>query len=637
MRVLLYLLRSDGRVRTRALKWLRCEDLSQHDREVLGGLVPRPQDGMPLKTIVGLGRLMAVIHSSALVLCVDQLEEMIQDAAVDAKPGELFRRAVDFLVAVTEEVPTAVVVLACLEDYYIKFADYLTKPKLDRLARDPEAIRLSSQRGIEELTQMIAKRLEVLYSDTGAAIDPASPIFPYNTTHVQKLSGLRTRDFLDFIRQHHETCVLAQRWINPIFPDEKSGKKEAAKDIQKEKQNGFDLEKRWSDHLALFQAPPLEDESYLASLIAWSVQATSAEMPDGMHFAADPEGRMVPVEAHGPGNDVEKLLVAVCERSPKGGGLGKQVQETAKKAGEIPAIFVRSTPFPVSPTTVVSKLLANLVAPVGKGRRVVVQNTDWRGMAAFREFQEKEQAQPDFSAWQMQSRPLSNLKALRKILNLENRLSRRQAVASTPTVPTRASARGFSKTSRLIHPATGNGGRRPSAPGCLSRHEPNTGDDHPARADLPRCLPGRSRQRQDHGRLEPDRTTFVDGVPAVLVDRKGDLCRYADFAAWDEPIDTKRAQRRRMLRDRLDVALFTPGGSRRTAARLADSSRRSRSAAGGGTRATGRLRGCGACRHDGLQNEGAGAEAGDSRQGHRSARHPTRRCGYGRWTAAIGR
>jgi hypothetical protein len=54
---------------------------------------------------------------------------------------------------------------------------------------------------------------------------------------------------------------------------------------------------------------------------------------------------------------------------------------------------------------------------------------------------------------------------------------------------------------------------------------------------------------------------LLRGVPAVLVDRKGDLCRYADPAAWQELVDTARAERRRALRDRLDVVLFTPGGA----------------------------------------------------------------------------
>src|SRR5262249_60838296 len=50
------------------------------------------------------------------------------------------------------------------------------------------------------------------------------------------------------------------------------------------------------------------------------------------------------------------------------------------------------------------------------------------------------------------------------------------------------------------------------------------------------------------------------GIPAVLIDRKGDLCRYADPSAWQQPLsDPRQAARRQRLRQRLDVAVYTPG------------------------------------------------------------------------------
>ena len=383
IRALLYLLPGDGRIRARVLKWLRCEDLGRYDREILGDMAPRPQEEMPLRTIVGLGRLMAAVHQAALVLCVDQLEEMIRQSAAEEKPGELFRRAVEVLRAVIEEVPTAVVVVACLEDFYTKAKDFLTRPQFDRLRQEPE-LRLSSHRGVEDIASMIAKRLEVLHTECGAKADPANPIFPFTAAHVQKLNGMRTRDILDFIRRHHEACVLAGHWLTPPFPG--PGEKEAdEKEGDKETGKVFPLEQRWNDFLTTSRAPSLEDEDALAGLVAWSVKTASAEMPDGLHFETEANGRLVPVETHGPGNDVEKLLVAVCDKSARGGGLGKQVEETAKKAGENPAVLVRSTPYPTDPKAVVSKRIANLIVPTGKGRRVVVQNADcarWRPSAS---------------------------------------------------------------------------------------------------------------------------------------------------------------------------------------------------------------------------------------------------------------
>ena len=50
------------------------------------------------------------------------------------------------------------------------------------------------------------------------------------------------------------------------------------------------------------------------------------------------------------------------------------------------------------------------------------------------------------------------------------------------------------------------------------------------------------------------------GVSALLLDRKGDLARYASDAWWHDPTHADAA-RKRALRERIDVALYTPGNS----------------------------------------------------------------------------
>ena len=111
---LLYLQRNDARIKLRVLKWLRCEDLSAGDRALLGDLVPRTLDEWPQQMIAHLGQLMGILHGMPLVLCVDQLEDMTEQEAAPDK----FRRVMNTLVTIAEEIPSAVLVVACLEDYY---------------------------------------------------------------------------------------------------------------------------------------------------------------------------------------------------------------------------------------------------------------------------------------------------------------------------------------------------------------------------------------------------------------------------------------------------------------------------------------------------------------------------------------
>jgi len=62
------------------------------------------------------------------------------------------------------------------------------------------------------------------------------------------------------------------------------------------------------------------------------------------------------------------------------------------------------------------------------------------------------------------------------------------------------------------------------------------------------------------------------GVPVVLLDRKGDLCRYAQPEAWNDPAwpppPHHNTQRRQQLRERLAITLYTPGSTQGKGLRL---------------------------------------------------------------------
>src|SRR5205085_2483012 len=125
-----------------------------------------------------------------------------------------------------------------------------------------------------------------------------------------------------------------------------------------------------------------------AGLLAWAVGQCSQEVPADFWFVAEKHkqfGRMLAVEVHRPQNAVDRLLVAVCNKAAKGVGLGNQISEAEKAAGEIPVVLVRSTDYPKNVKGVVSQQIGKLIAR--GGRRVVVQDSDWRAVLALRAFQ----------------------------------------------------------------------------------------------------------------------------------------------------------------------------------------------------------------------------------------------------------
>ncbi len=101
VQVLLYLQCNDPRIKARVLKYLRCEDLTEHDRRLLGGIVPCTYPDAPHRLIQRLGQSMWAVENVPLVLCVDQLEDIfdLDDAAVK------FRRAMATLCDLVSRLP----------------------------------------------------------------------------------------------------------------------------------------------------------------------------------------------------------------------------------------------------------------------------------------------------------------------------------------------------------------------------------------------------------------------------------------------------------------------------------------------------------------------------------------------------
>lgn len=550
LRALLFLVPSDARIRPRVLKWLRCEDLSPYDRELIGGLVPRTAPHMPLQTIVALGRLVNAIRPTALVLLVDQLEEVLELSRGDSDRWELFRIAINAVVDIADAVPNAVVVIACLDQLFGEGRKHLPLAKLDRIERDPEPIRLAGGRSLEEIEAVVGRRLTALYEAADTVPDPQRPLAPFDRQHLKPLEKLRTRDVVDWCRRHRDTCIEAGRWVEPTGRVDPLPPPPVPSNLE--------LAQLWNDALTKTTMPAVE-EPQLAALLAWAGQQLAAEMNGGIHFGTQCDGRYVEVETHTGGNAVSKSLVALCDKDARGGGLGAQIDEVAKRCGEIPPIIVRSTPFPIGPKAAVSTKIANLIAPKGNGRRAIVADADWRAMLAFRSFCEKHRNVAGFAGWQKQERPLAGLPSLRTIFDLD----RLDVLAPTKPLPSVEPSLPPVGIAREVSP--------PSAlPGSTSRFRIGTTRGVSATevqldpTELARHVAflGGSGSGKTTAALAVIEGLLLSGVPTVLIDRKGDLARYADPDAWTEPEpDSDRAERRRALRTALDVRVYTPGSS----------------------------------------------------------------------------
>ena len=574
VQALLLLQRRDPALQRRIVRFLRGEALNQYDRGMLGGLAPRDRPEDALRTIRDLSVLMHELQLAALVLVVDQLE----DAVSDARDIVRLQRALDVLRAIADAVPSAVIVISCLQDVYDAVKGKLSKPLLDRLERNE--VRLISERQPDEIEQMLVRRLEYLYSYFDVAWREDDPLYPFTPTQVEAVRVLRTRDCLAEFRRHHAACVAARSIVGtePTIasttpPGAKSKPAPVAPPAATpEPAPAPDLDRLWSEALAA--ARPPEDDQILP-LVADALQGAALELGVELEVRSVALGVLPHLIVEG--RTVPRRVVAICNDPPQRGKFGAQLANlriVATKAGGI-AVALRSGDFKFQPKTKMAQHVgAHLEA---KGLAVPLAEAQLRTAAAARTLAA---ANPSgLLAWRRTGQPIVELAFVRQTLGLD-----RAHADDPPAAPASSPA------AAPIPPAP-----VPSAAPPRPEEPPRADHDSgPQRAPAgtvrlgavdslraePILLPledikihmaflGSTGSGKTTAALSVIEQLLERDVSVVLVDRKGDLARYADESWWnDSSAAAADRDRKRELRKRLDIALFTPGNSQGRPLRL---------------------------------------------------------------------
>jgi len=542
VRALLYLQRGEPSLRSLVLKYLRCEDLSDRDREMLGGLTPRNYSGAASRVVELLGRLIGAVESVPLILCIDQLEDI--DNLDDAAPQ--FRRAMSAVCDLADRVPASVVVISCLEDFYLRHQERLATPARARIEHDPKPLRLSAGREVSEVAELISKRLAALFEPRDAEIDPDDPTFPIPRSSLDNLANLPARNVLDWCREFREQCIKAGKIVDS--PDVGPTNPKSGEPIR--------LEQLWND--ARSGPPPMLplDDDGLAALLAETIGFCAQEENDGRVYSAEADGTAIQVQEYVGDQTASKRLIGICNKAAQGGGLGRQVTEVQRLVAPTPGVIpviVRSSEFPTSPNSAIVRQLGKLIG--AGGRRVVVEDSDWRTMATMRAFRKQHDSDPDFARWLVRERPLSQLASLRSILGLDDP-AEPVPDPPNPEPEPEPEPKPLDKTPEPIDPPEWN----PLIAGQAIGIRPHPIEIDPEWLTKHAAFLGASGSGKTTVALALIEQLLLRGIPAVLIDRKGDLCRYADPAAWETAAPDEESEARRLaLRGRIHVDLFTPG------------------------------------------------------------------------------
>ena len=211
VRALLYLQRSDPRIDQRVRQYLYGRQLTDLSVEAVAALDPNTGEGRAFEIIESLGRLMWTVDRSALVFCIDQVE----DLRFFDDPQERFQKAARDLIQIANRVPTSIVLVSCLGDFYGTVRDALAQSYIDRIEK-AGPVRLEEARTAEEARLIIAKRL-AQDGGNGASTDPSLYFGPQ---FFEEFSGLSTRRILELAQTR---ACASRRGRAPAEPRRRRG------------------------------------------------------------------------------------------------------------------------------------------------------------------------------------------------------------------------------------------------------------------------------------------------------------------------------------------------------------------------------------------------------------------------------
>ncbi len=433
VRAMLFLQSGHPAIRSRVMKYLRAEPLSDHDRQRLGGVSPLDRDESAQAMIERLGRLMWTVHGAALILCVDQLE----DIALYEGAEEKFRRAIKGLTQVAAQVPSALIVVACLEDYYDVLRGHLDKSALDRIENDPAPLTLQGGRTWDEIRAVVGLHLSHLFDHFDLPASDELATYPIPDRLLREQVKQTTRAVLTACKAYRDQCVRAGRLV-PSESDNNEGiGLPASQPTHELKQSLLEFDQAWNDFLANFEQVPLENDQQLVDLLAESIELCSDEVDTDLRYTTETDGLDIEVHTASragtswhrcawPGSATmprrpaawASRLRVCCERASNG------------LTGTTP-IVVRSAEYqPKTPRSTIARLFAQLYARAGS--YVIVRDSDWRTMAAIQPFRLREQELPHFETWLRRAQPLARLASLRELVALDARRPRPESTAVAP-------------------------------------------------------------------------------------------------------------------------------------------------------------------------------------------------------------
>ncbi len=604
VRALLYLQRNDPRIDQRVRQYLYGRPLNELSQQAVAALDDNTGDGRAFEIIESLGKLIWSVDRAAMVFCIDQVEDLrfFNDAE------ERFQKAVRDLIQVANRVPTAIIIISCLGDFYDQVRGVLAQSYIDRIEKSGPVALLES-RTPDEARLIIGKRLAygASLADGGTVSDPSKF---FGQEFYDEFSGLSTRRLLEHAQTRLKTKTSGElEESDPVEPGQSfistlaAALGFAAPDASPaggDHGSSVDFRDLWDRFQNQSEAEMPANDDDLVDVLSGALGVTKDEWGglvkltvNRLELADDLPAFDITI-GHAAGT-VQDARVFICNRPTQGGGLKRQIDRVLMSMKGKVCFMIRASDFPPNRKNQTAQAFRKF-RELG-GRSILVPIPDWERMITVREFQARHKSDPGFGVWVEQAKLLSGLSAMIQLLRLDllGRAGSRIEAAAIDTGiasnPSPAEATGIDAS---FSPASGVPARLDGAD--VAADIPPAAEEE---EDLPlsvildenasnassilagREIGGRAktitlnkdvlkRHAAVLGGSGSGKTTLalslieqllLRGIPAVLIDRKGDLCSYANPDVWranDNEYNERRGEREK-LADSIDVAVYTPG------------------------------------------------------------------------------
>lgn len=624
VRAMLYLERHDPRIDQRVRQYLFGRQLTPLAHQAVAALDPNTGEDRAFEIIAALGSVMWTVERAALVFSIDQVEDL---RFFDDAEERFQRAARDLIQIANRVPNSIIIISCLEDFYgqvrgvlAQSYIDRIEKagpvPLLE--SRTPDEARLIIAKRLEHIAEETGGL---------AFPDPAQYFGPdffeefggLSTRRLLEHAQSRLRDKAAPGEPDDDEPVDAGSWTSTLASVLGGffGGSEGGGDTSSPLTPSVDYRDAWQRFQNASEAEIPSDENELLDVFTSALSLAREEWGSAikLHVGRLEVSDEVPafdVRINHKSGHMSELRVFLCNRPTQGGGLKRQLDKVLPMTAGKNCVMLRASDYPSNKKNQTAQAFRKFRE--GGGRLFTIPIPEWERMMMVREFHAHYRNDPGFQAWFEDAKLLSNLISIIQILRLDllgralpRAASRSDAEAAPPHMVSPVSAPAMPEPTfsfEPTHPATDaepprlhdQGLPPPWSLGSSGSDQLPANDD-----ELPLSLildeaansgssifAGREtgalnkpislnknilkRHSAVLGGSGSGKTTLalciieqllLQGIPAILIDRKGDLCSYANPDVWraNEDEYTERRGEMERLADAIDVAVYTPGRS----------------------------------------------------------------------------